>query len=209
MGKEDNAVLLDCHTLTYEYSPIVLENVSLIIANTNKRRGLADSKYNERRDECERALQQLQKVLNIASLGDLTPDEFERHKHHIINIVDRKRAKHAVYENARAMEAVKRLKQGDVVGFGQLMNESHLSLKNDYEVTGMELDVLVEAAWDEKGVIGSRMTGAGFGGCTISIVENKHIESFVENVGRKYNMQTGLTADFYIVKIGDGARELE
>lgn len=209
MGKKDNAVLLDCHTLTYEYSPIVLENVSLIIANTNKRRGLADSKYNERRDECERALQQLQKVLNIASLGDLTPDEFERHKHHIINIVDRKRAKHAVYENARAMEAVKRLKQGDVVGFGQLMNESHLSLKNDYEVTGMELDVLVEAAWDEKGVIGSRMTGAGFGGCTISIVENKHIESFVENVGRKYNMKTGLTADFYIVKIGDGARELE
>jgi galactokinase len=209
MGKKDNAILLDCHTLNYEYSPIRLDNASLVIANTNKRRGLADSKYNERRSECERALQQLQTVLDITALGDLTPDEFEQHKHHITNDTDRKRAKHAVYENARTIEAVKKLKEGDVVGFGQLMNQSHLSLRDDYEVTGKELDALVEAAWEEKGVIGSRMTGAGFGGCTISIVQNEYIESFIENVGHKYHAQTGLTADFYVVEIGDGARELE
>jgi galactokinase len=208
MGKKEHAILLDCQTLDYQYSPIKLGNASLVIANTNKRRGLADSKYNERRKECERALSQFQKELDIQSLGDLTPEEFEQHKHLITNEIDRKRAKHAVYENSRTIEAVKKLQEGDLKGFGQLMNQSHLSLRDDYEVTGKELDALVEAAWEEEGVIGSRMTGAGFGGCTISIVQNDSIEAFIQNVGRKYKEKTGLTADFYVVEIGDGAREL-
>jgi galactokinase len=209
MGKKEHAILLDCRALDYQFSPIKLGNASLVIANTNKRRGLADSKYNERRSECERALSQLQTVLDIQALGDLTPEEFEQHKHLITNETDRKRANHVVYENARTIEAVQRLQKGDLKGFGQLMNQSHISLRDDYEVTGKELDALAEAAWEEEGVIGSRMTGAGFGGCTISIVQNNSIEAFVRNVGRKYKEKTGLTADFYVVEIGDGARELK
>lgn len=209
MGKESKAVLLDCNTLKYEYAPVELENASIVIANTNKRRGLADSKYNERRSQCERALSQLQKKLNINTLGELTIEEFEKNKHLIENDIDRKRAKHAVYENQRTLEAVKYLKAGEIMEFGQLMNESHVSLRDDYEVTGKELDALVEAAWKEEGTIGSRMTGAGFGGCTVNIVKNESIDSFIKNVGEKYKGETGLTADFYIANIGDGARELK
>ncbi|AYV71647.1 galactokinase [Bacillus sp. PK3-056] len=208
MGKEKHAILLDCDTLDYTYSPLDLDAASLIIANTNKRRGLADSKYNERRGECERALRDMQGELEIRSLGELTPEEFDSHAHLIKHDVDRMRAKHAVYENARTIEAVKKLQAGDIAGFGQLMNASHISLRDDYEVTGKELDALVEAAWEQAGVIGSRMTGAGFGGCTISIVNNEHIESFIETVGAKYEEQTGLKADFYVVQVGDGAKEI-
>ncbi|PFG14893.1 galactokinase [Bacillus sp. es.036] len=208
MGKEDAAVLLDCNTLEYTYSPVVLENASLVISNTNKRRGLADSKYNERRSECERALSQLQEHLQIESLGDLTVETFEANKQHITNPIDQKRAKHAVYENVRTIEAAKRLKAGEFDAFGQLMNESHVSLRDDYEVTGLELDALVEAAWAEEGVIGSRMTGAGFGGCTISIVENQFLDSFQTNVAKTYKEKTGLTPEFYVVEIGAGAREI-
>jgi len=208
MGKEDAAVLLDCNTLEYTYSPVVLENASLVISNTNKRRGLADSKYNERRSECERALRQLQEHLQIESLGDLTVETFEANKQHITNPIDQKRAKHAVYENVRTIEAAKRLKAGEFDAFGQLMNESHVSLRDDYEVTGLELDALVEAAWAEEGVIGSRMTGAGFGGCTISIVENQFLDSFQTNVAKTYKEKTGLTPEFYVVEIGAGAREI-
>ncbi|WP_303982629.1 galactokinase [Niallia circulans] len=208
MGKEKHAILLDCDTLDYVYSPLDLDAASLIIANTNKRRGLADSKYNERRGECERALRDLQGELEIRSLGELTPEEFDSHAHLIKQDVDRMRAKHAVYENARTIEAVKKLQAGDIAGFGQLMNASHISLRDDYEVTGKELDALVEAAWEQAGVIGSRMTGAGFGGCTISIVNNEHIDSFIETVGAKYEEQTGLKADFYVVQVGDGAKEI-
>ncbi|MFV9511254.1 galactokinase [Tepidibacillus sp. LV47] len=209
MGKKARAVLLDTQSLNFTYSPVKLENTSLVIANTNKRRGLADSKYNERREECERALSQLKEKLSIQSLGDLSIDQFEQNKHFITNETDRKRAKHAVYENQRTIEAVKKLQQGDIEGFGKLMNESHISLRDDYEVTGPELDALVEAAWQQEGVIGSRMTGAGFGGCTISIVRNDRMQAFIENVGKKYTEKTGLTADFYVVEIGDGAREIE
>ncbi|SLK38578.1 Galactokinase (GalK) [Mycobacteroides abscessus subsp. abscessus] len=208
MGKEKHAILLDCDKLDYTYSPLDLEDASLIIANTNKRRGLADSKYNERRGECERALKDLQEDLDIRSLGELTPVEFDRNVHLIKQDVDRRRAKHAVYENARTKEAVKKLQDGDIAGFGQLMNASHVSLRDDYEVTGKELDALVEAAWEQEGVIGSRMTGAGFGGCTISIVNNQNIDSFIETVGEKYKVQTGLKADFYVVQVGDGAKEI-
>ncbi|TLS38410.1 galactokinase [Pseudalkalibacillus caeni] len=208
MGKENAAVLLDCNTLNYSYSPLELDQSSLVIANTNKRRGLADSKYNERRTECERALNQLQKHLSIQSLGELSAETFEQYKNYITNPTDRKRARHAVYENIRTIEAAKNLKAGDLDGFGILMNESHRSLRDDYEVTGKELDALVEAAWEEDGVIGSRMTGAGFGGCTISIVKNEQIDSMIANVGEKYYKVTGLNADFYVVKVGDGAREI-
>ena len=208
MGKEEAAVLLDCNTLEYSYSPVVLENASLVIANSNKRRGLADSKYNERRSECERALAQLQQHLPIQALGDLTIESFEANKQHITNPIDQKRAKHAVYENVRTIEAAKRLKAGEIDAFGQLMNESHISLRDDYEVTGLELDALVEAAWAEEGVIGSRMTGAGFGGCTISIVENQFLNSFQTNVAKTYKDKTGLTPEFYVVEIGAGAREI-
>ncbi|MEK5379733.1 galactokinase [Niallia sp. FSL W8-0635] len=208
MGKEKHAILLDCDKLDYTYSPLDLEDASLIIANTNKRRGLADSKYNERRGECERALKDLQEDLDIRSLGELTPVEFDRNAHLIKQDVDRRRAKHAVYENARTIEAVKKLQAGDITAFGQLMNASHISLRDDYEVTGKELDALVEAAWEQEGVIGSRMTGAGFGGCTISIVNNEYIDAFIETVGGKYEEQTGLKADFYVVQVGDGAKEI-
>ncbi|MDQ0482630.1 galactokinase [Guptibacillus hwajinpoensis] len=209
MGKENAAVLLDCNTLEYSYSPVQLENASLVIANTNKRRGLADSKYNERRSECERALAQLQDHLDIQALGDLTIEAFEANEHHITNPVDRKRARHAVSENVRTIEAAKQLKAGDIEAFGQLMNESHISLRDDYEVTGDELDALVEAAWSEEGVIGSRMTGAGFGGCTISIVENQFLESFRKNTAEVYKEKTGLSPEFYVVEIGNGAREIK
>lgn len=208
MGKKDCAILLDCNTLDYTYSPINLDNVSLIIANTNKRRGLADSKYNERRSECEQALQEIKPFTHVSTLGDLTVDQFELVKEHIENEVVQKRAKHAVYENARTIEAVRKLEDGDITGFGQLMNESHISLRDDYEVTGKELDALVEAAWKQEGVIGARMTGAGFGGCTVNLVKNDYMQSFISNVKEVYKQATGLEADFYVVEIGDGAKEI-
>ena len=207
MGKESKAILLDCNTLQYEYSPLELEEHILIIANTNKRRGLADSKYNERRAECEHALAQLQEVVDIASLGQLTAETFEQHKHVITNDIERKRAKHAVLENIRTIKAVKLLQAGDLAGFGELMNQSHISLRDDYEVTGAELDALVEAAW-EAGATGARMTGAGFGGCTINLVKREDHQEFIEQVGKAYTEATGLVADFYAVHVGDGARRL-
>ncbi|TXC89456.1 galactokinase [Metabacillus litoralis] len=208
MGQENQAILLNCQTLDYQYSPVVLQDASLVIANTNKRRALADSKYNERRSECERALKELQTEVSIESLGDLTPEQFEGYRHLIPNETDQKRAKHAVYENARTILAVEKLNNGDIAGFGQLMCDSHASLRDDYEVTGFELDTLVEEAVNQEGVIGSRMTGAGFGGCTVSIVKNEHIEKFIEDVGKNYRDKTGLTAEFYVANVGDGAKEI-
>lgn len=206
MGKKDHAIILDCQNLNFSYSPIKLEGVSLVIANTNKRRGLTDSKYNERRTECEQALKQFQD-LNIASLGDLSTEQFEENKHVITDGTILKRARHAVYENARTKEAVEKLTNGDIKGFGKLMNASHISLRDDYEVTGVELDALVNAAWEED-AIGARMTGAGFGGCTVNLVKTNELDAFIHNVGRKYEQQTNLHADFYVVEVGDGAREI-
>lgn len=209
MGKEGCAVLLDCNTLNYEYAPLDLKGVSIVIMNTNKRRELADSKYNERRSECERALKELQRKLPIKSLGDLSIDEFEKNKELITNPTDRKRAKHAVYENQRTLQAVERLKAGDLKTFGKLMNESHISLRNDYEVTGKELDTLAEAAWQQPGVLGARMTGAGFGGCAIALVQDADVKHFIDNVGKIYREKTGLQADFYIASVGGPARQEE
>lgn len=209
MGKENHAILLNCQSLEYKYSPIELKDASLVIANTNKRRALAESKYNERRSECERALKDLQTKLSIKSLGDLTTEQFDSNQHLIENDIDRKRAKHAVYENARTILAVEKLNKGEIASFGQLMYDSHSSLRDDYEVTSVELDALVEAAMNQEGVIGSRMTGAGFGGCTVSIVENEKIEIFIEEVGKSYKEKTGLTAEFYVANVGDGAKEVQ
>ena len=209
MGKEGCAVLLDCNTLNYEYAPLDLKGVSIVIMNTNKRRELADSKYNERRSECERALKELQRKLPIKSLGDLSIDEFEKNKELITNPTDRKRAKHAVYENQRTLQAVERLKAGDLKTFGKLMNESHISLRDDYEVTGKELDTLAEAAWQQQGVLGARMTGAGFGGCAIALVQDADVKHFIDNVGKIYREKTGLQADFYIASVGGPARQEE
>lgn len=209
MGKEGCAVLLDCNTLNYEYAPLDLKGVSIVIMNTNKRRELADSKYNERRSECERALKELQRKLPIKSLGDLSIDEFEKNKELITNPTDRKRAKHAVYENQRTLQAVERLKTGDLKTFGKLMNESHISLRDDYEVTGKELDTLAEAAWQQPGVLGARMTGAGFGGCAIALVQDADVKHFIDNVGKIYREKTGLQADFYIASVGGPARQEE
>jgi galactokinase len=207
MCKKDHAVLLNTNTLSYKHVPMNLNNISIVIANTNKRRGLADSKYNERRSQCTRALEALQTVLDIRYLGDLTEEQFENNSHLIENAIDRKRAKHAVYENQRAIKAVEALTKGEIEVFGQLMNESHNSLRDDYEVSVVELDTLVASAW-ASGAIGSRMTGAGFGGCTVSLVATADINSFIENVGREYETKIGYKADFYIVATGDGARQI-
>ena len=208
MGKKDNAILLDCNTLKYSYAPVILKDEVLVIGNTNKKRGLADSKYNERRAECEEALKDLQKELDIQSLGELSVEEFNKSEKLIKNEINRKRAKHAIYENQRTIKAQKELMEGNLEEFGRLMNESHVSLRDDYEVTGIELDTMVEIAWNQEGVIGSRMTGAGFGGCTISIVKKDAVDKFIANVGKEYKERVGLNADFYIVNISDGAKKL-
>lgn len=205
MGKKDCAIFLDTADLSYEYAPIVLEDAKIVIACSNKKRGLGDSKYNERRAECEEALAELQTVLDIKSFGELDEERFEANKDAIKSEVRQRRARHAVYENQRTIKAVKALKAGDVEEFGRLMVASHDSLRDDYEVTGKELDTLVASALRQKGVIGSRMTGAGFGGCTVSIVKNDGIDAFIENVGREYEEAIGYAADFYVVEIGGGA----
>lgn len=208
MGKKEHAIFLDTATLSYEYAPIRLEDAKIVIACSNKKRGLGDSKYNERRGECEQALSELQKVCAVGSLGELTEEEFEKYQGSIDSEVRRRRARHAVYENRRTVQAVQALKNNDVAAFGQLMNASHVSLRDDYEVTGIELDTLVEEAWKVEGVIGSRMTGAGFGGCTVSIVKNGSIDDFIARVGAAYQSRIGYAADFYVVEIGDGPCKL-
>ena len=208
MGKKNHAILLDCNTLEYKYAPLDLRDHTIVIANTNKRRELGESKYNERRAECERALVNLQTKLDIKYLGDLTVEVFNAHADLIDSEIDRKRARHAVSENQRTLEAVSALEKGDLEKFGQLMDASHISLRDDYEVTGKELDTLVELAWKEEGVIGSRMTGAGFGGCTVSIVKSENVETFMSRVGPAYKQATGYEASFYIADVGAGAREL-
>ena len=208
MGKKDQAIFLDTSDLSYTYAPIKLADEKIVIACSNKKRGLGDSKYNERRAECEEALAELQTKLDIKALGELSEKEFEENKDLIKSEVRQRRAKHAVYENQRTLKAVDALKAGNLEEFGKLMNASHVSLRDDYEVTGIELDTLVENAWEQEGVIGSRMTGAGFGGCTVSIVKTDCVDKFIENVGKAYLEKIGYAADFYVVEIGDGGRVL-
>ena len=208
MGKKDCAILLDCNTLSYRYSKLALDGCSIVITNTNKTHSLVTSAYNERRDQCESALKALQKVKPIKALGELTNAEFDAIASAIPDPVERRRARHAVYENNRTLEAVKALEANDVKRFGALMNASHVSLRDDYEVTGPELDTLAELAWQKNGVLGSRMTGGGFAGCTVSIVRDAAIPAFEKNVGDAYTAKIGYAPSFYVANIADGARRL-
>lgn len=209
MGKKDHAIFLDCGTLEYELVPMILANHKIVIANTNKQRGLADSKYNERVEECNKAVVYLSKFKSIESLSDLTYQEFVDLKHHIPEIEIRKRAKHILSENHRLLDAVNVLKKNNLRVFGKLMNASHNSLRFDYEVTGYELDVMVEEARQIEGVLGARMTGAGFGGCAIALVENENVDEFINKVGENYKKRTALQPEFYISKIGDGVNKID
>ena len=209
VGKKDNAIFLDTNTLQYEYAPILLEDSKIIITNSKVKHSLVTSEYNVRRQECADALSDLQKELSISSLGELTPEEFEEAKHLIRDEVRVKRAKHAVYENQRTIAAVKALKEGDITKFGELMNQSHVSLRDDYEVSCKEIDLLVDLSWNTPGVIGSRITGGGFGGCTVSIVKNEAVDNFIKNVGEAYKEKFGYEAEFYVVDIGVGASRLD
>ena len=206
MGKKDHAIFLDTNTLKYEYAPVVLENAKIVINNSKVKHSLVDSAYNDRRNECETALKELQKVTDIKTLGDLTEDGFEQYKDAIKDPVRQKRAKHAVYENQRTIRAVEALRNNDVKLFGQLMNASHESLRYDYEVSCEEIDILVDLAQAMPGVIGSRITGGGFGGCTVSIVEEGTVDKFIEEIGKTYKEKVGHEAEFYVVDIGDGAK---
>ena len=208
MGKADSAIFLDTNTLKYEYTPVKLKNAKLVIACSNKKRGLGDSKYNERRAQCEEALKRIQTVKDVKTLGDLTEEEFESVRSAIGDPILEKRAKHAVYENRRTVKAVEYLMKDDIETFGKLMIDSDTSLREDYEVTGKELDTLVREALKVKGVIGSRMTGAGFGGCTVSIVKDEAVDEFIKSVGAAYKNEIGYDADFYTVNIGDGPKEI-
>ncbi|HJD48314.1 MAG TPA: galactokinase [Candidatus Mediterraneibacter norfolkensis] len=209
MGKKDNAIFLDTNTMKYEYAPIVLDDAKIIITNSKVKHSLVDSAYNDRRQECADALAALQTELDIKALGDLTPDEFEAHKDLIKDPVQLKRAKHAVYENQRTIDAVAALKEGNITKFGELMNQSHISLRDDYEVSCEEIDILVDLAWKIPGVIGSRITGGGFGGCTVSIVKNDAVDTFIGSIGKAYKEKVGHEAEFYTVDIGDGASRVD
>ena len=208
MGEKDKALLLDTNTLKYEKIPVELGNHVIVIMNTKKRRELVDSKYNERLEECQKALAELQTVVDASSLGDLDEATFEANKAVLSSETLVKRARHAVTENQRTLIAADKLKSGDLDAFGKLLNASHISLRDDYEVTGIELDTLVEAAWEQDGVLGARMTGAGFGGCAIAIVATDKTADFTKAVGEKYEAIIGYPAEFYIAEIGDGATEL-
>ena len=204
MGQKGHAIFLNTGTLAYEYAPLDLRGVRIVIMNTNKKRGLGDSKYNERRAECEKALQYVQQTFPVQALCELTKEQWDVAKETIPSVTLRKRARHAVTENLRTLTAYEALKKGDLKAFGRLMNESHISLKDDYEVTGRELDTLVEAAWQQAGVLGARMTGAGFGGCAVSLVQEDAVSSFVTNVGQIYREQIGYDATFYEAETGSG-----
>lgn len=208
MGKAQKAIALDCASLKYDYVPLEMQGYKLVIANTNKKRGLADSKYNERRSECDEAVATISTARKINFLCELTEEEFEKYSHLIQNETVRRRARHAVYENQRVIKAIDALKSGDLKTFGLLMNASHQSLKEDYEVTGIELDTLAEEGQHLEGVLGSRMTGAGFGGCTVTLVQADKVNDYIEKVGKLYKEKVNLEATFYIADVGEGARKL-
>ena len=209
MGKKDHAIFLDTSDLSYEYAPCVLDGAKIVITNSKVKHSLVDSAYNDRRNECAAALKALQSELDIQALGDLTPEEFEAHKSLIKDEIQLQRVKHAVYENQRTIDAVTALKAGDIESFGKLMNQSHISLRDDYDVSCEEIDILVDLAWKIPGVLGSRITGGGFGGCTVSIVKNESVDTFIETIGKTYLEKVGHEAEFYTVDIGDGASRLD
>ena len=208
MGKADNAIFLDCNTLNYEYAPIVLEGAKIVVTNSLVKHSLVTSAYNDRRNESHQALVDLQKVVDVETLGDLTEEQFEQHKDAITDPVARARGKHAVYENQRTIKAVEALKKNDLETFGKLMNASHVSLRDDYETSCEECDILAETAWEIPGVIGSRITGGGFGGCTVSLVKDEAIDEFKEKLTAAYEEKVHKTPEFYVVSIGNGPAKL-
>jgi len=208
MGKASSAIFLNCRTLDYELVPVEMEGYSIVIMNTNKRRELADSKYNERVKDCASALESLRKVRPLVDLSDMSIGEFLENEQVIPDKTVRSRARHVISENGRVLDAVAAMKSGDLGTLGKLMNASHESLRIDYEVTGKELDTIVHEAWKIDGVIGARMTGAGFGGCAVAIVENESIDELIACVGPAYHATKGLSADFYVATVGNGAGRL-
>lgn len=208
MGKANNAIFLDCNTLEYEYAPITLDGAKIVVTNSMVKHSLVTSAYNDRRNESSQALKDLQQVCGISSLGELTEEEFDKYASSIKDEINRSRGKHAVYENQRTIKAVEALKNNDIETFGKLMNASHVSLRDDYETSCEEVDVLVEEAWKIDGVIGSRITGGGFGGCTVSIVKDEAIDTFKEKLTAAYQEKVGKTPEFYVVSIGDGPSRL-
>lgn len=209
MGKKDMAIFLDCKDLSYELVPLHMPGYTIVIGNTNKKRSLGEGKYNERRAQCEAGLEILRKVCpEAACLRDISLDAFLAYQHLIADDIIRKRVAHVIYENDRVIRSVQALKANDLLAFGKLMNASHDSLRELYEVTGLELDTLVSEARIREGVIGSRMTGAGFGGCTVSLVRNESVQAFIQDVGTAYTRIVGYSPSFYVSEIGDGGREL-
>lgn len=208
MAQADQAIFLDTNTLEYSMVPADFKDYVILIMNTNQRRELADSKYNKRRQQCEQALADLQTELDIQTLGDLSSEAFEQHKQLITDEVLRRRAKHAVYENERTLQAKEALTAGDLSAFGKLLDESHRSLRDDYEITGEALDTIVSAAWQQESVLGARMTGAGMGGCAIALVHKDQAEAVIQAIGPAYQEAIGLEAEFYIAEVGDGAKAL-
>lgn len=209
MGKAGHALFLDCGTLEHELVPLNPGNFKILIINTRKERSLAESKYNERVKECQMAVQQLSGAKKIASLSELSYPEFTGIKHHVPDITIRKRAKHVISENQRVLDAVTMLRKNNLRVFGKLLNASHNSLRYDYEVTGYELDLVVDAARRQEGVLGARMTGAGFGGCAIALVEENYVKQFTEKVGNTYRQSTGTEPEFYVSEAGDGTKKIE
>lgn len=208
MGKENNAIFLDTATLNYEYAPIKLDGMKIVVTNSKVKHSLVTSAYNDRRSSCEKALEEMQKVLNIKTLGDMSIEEFENNKSAIKDEDRIKKAKHAVYENQRTIQAVNALKSNDIELFGKLMNESHISLRDDYDTSCKEVDVLVDAAWSVNGVVGSRITGGGFGGCSVSIVKDDAIDEFKAVLTKEYQEKCNMTPEFYVVSIGNGPSKL-
>lgn len=208
-GKKDHAIYLNCDTLQFELVPVKLEGIKIVISNTHSPHKLDSGAYNDRVAQCKKAVEQLSTVRPLKNLAELTEEEFKKIENAITDPIAHKRARHVVGEVQRTKDAVKALQEGDILAFGKLMCASHISLRDDYEVTGPELDALAEAAWKIDGVIGSRMTGGGFGGCTVSLVRDEAIPTFIEKVGEEYTQRTGLKADFYVAEIGDGARKIE
>ena len=208
MGKKDHAIFLDCADLSYNYASVKLDGAKIVITNSKVKHSLVDSAYNDRRNESAQALADLQTVCGISTLGELTDEEFEKYGSAIKDEVNYRRAKHAVAENQRTIKAVDALNKNDIETFGKLMNASHVSLRDDYEVSCEEVDFLVETEWSVPGVIGARITGGGFGGCTVAIVKDEAVENFKETVGKAYKEKYDLDAEFYVVDIGDGARRL-
>ena len=207
-GKVDHAIYLNCDTLEYDLVPVKLDGIKVVVTNTHSPHKLDSGSFNDRVRQCQLAVEQINVVRPIQYLAELSQVEFEQIKDAITDETAHRRARHVVGEVQRTKDAVEALKNGDIVKFGQLMNQSHVSLRDDYEVTGPQLDALAEAAWKIDGVLGSRMTGGGFGGCTVSLVREEAIPAFIEKVGAEYTEKTGLTADFYIAEIGDGAHRV-